>query len=163
MVRPPPSRPFHTAVRPICVLCGSRATITACFSCPVCLRKMHSSERNPRRCSNLDLLVTSIVHKVCKFSRVIRWALRFGATLGGRDCCALLSCSVPFLKDYRTARQTVLCEISSRNLAGEVARCFVLLTCCARWACVLTRGWVLRQDNHKNGGMWYTGVVYIWL
>ena len=54
--------PFRTEARPIVFL--SRRLRTACFSCPVCLRKMHSSERNPRRCSSLDLLVTSIVHKV---------------------------------------------------------------------------------------------------
>lgn len=39
--------------------------VLARFRCPICLRKMHSSERNPRHCSNLDLLITSIVHKVC--------------------------------------------------------------------------------------------------
>lgn len=49
---------MHTAYDVVGFLCGS------CTRCPECLRKFHSSERNPRDCPKLDMLISSIVSQV---------------------------------------------------------------------------------------------------
>ncbi|CAM9342503.1 unnamed protein product, partial [Scytosiphon promiscuus] len=59
-----------------CRLCWADHVEKKGTTCPICLRKMHSSERNPRHCSNLDLLITSIVHKLASPEERERWRLR---------------------------------------------------------------------------------------
>ncbi|CAN0486347.1 unnamed protein product [Ectocarpus sp. 12 AP-2014] len=59
-----------------CRLCWAEHVEEKGTTCPVCLRKMHSSERTPRRCSNLDLLITSIIHKLGGSQERARWTGR---------------------------------------------------------------------------------------
>ncbi|CAM9209724.1 unnamed protein product [Ectocarpus fasciculatus] len=59
-----------------CRLCWADHVEEKGTTCPVCLRKMHSSERTPRRCSNLDLLITSIIHKLAGPQERARWTAR---------------------------------------------------------------------------------------
>ncbi|CAB1118525.1 unnamed protein product [Ectocarpus sp. CCAP 1310/34] len=59
-----------------CRLCWAGHVEEKGTTCPVCLRKMHSSERTPRRCSNLDLLITSIIHKLAGPQERARWTAR---------------------------------------------------------------------------------------
>ncbi|CAM9672408.1 unnamed protein product [Ectocarpus sp. 13 AM-2016] len=59
-----------------CRLCWAEHVEEKGTTCPVCLRKMHSSERTPRRCSNLDLLITSIIHKLAGPQERARWTAR---------------------------------------------------------------------------------------
>ncbi|CAM9861801.1 unnamed protein product, partial [Hapterophycus canaliculatus] len=59
-----------------CRLCWDDHVRSRGTTCPMCLRKMHSSERNPRRCSNLDLLITSIVHKLASPEEREKWRVR---------------------------------------------------------------------------------------